>query len=102
MSIKKSYPKDKPYCKVTFQVPGAMANGSDKVLLVGDFNQWDLSTQPMRLLKSGSFKKTLQLETGKEYQFRYLIGDGSWQNDPDADKHVPSPYYDAENSVVIT
>ena len=64
---------------MTFKVPPEMANGSKKVLLVGDFNQWDLSTQPMRLLKSGEFKKTLQLEAGKEYQFRYLIGDGSWQ-----------------------
>ena len=102
MSIKKSYLKKKPVCKVTFKVSKEMANGASEVYLVGEFNEWNTTADPMDVMKSGAFKKTLSLESGKEYQFRYLIGKDQWENEPEADKAVPSAFSDAENSVVIT
>jgi hypothetical protein len=43
----------------------------------------------------------LDLEPGREYQFRYLLDEKIWGNDSDADKLVSSPYGDSENSVIV-
>jgi len=81
MSFKKQFLKSKPVCKVSFRLDSAEANGAAKVQLLGDFNNWDESTEPMTALKSNDFTATLELETGKEYQFRYLIDGTTWKND---------------------
>ena len=98
MSIKKQYLKSKPVCKVTFRLPGE-ATGSANI--VGEFNDWNIYATPMRKLKNGSFVVTLDLEPDREYQFRYLLDDETWENDGEADKYVSHPYGDGENSVVI-
>ena len=54
----------------------------------------------MKKQKSGAFSVKLTLESGREYQFRYLIDGKKWENDWKADKYVPAPFSDAENSVV--
>ena len=101
MSLEKKYLKTRPVGKVTFRVPPAAAPEATKVHLVGDFNGWDPLATPMTRLKSGEFKVSLNLETGREYGFRYLIGDDTWENDWEADKYVPSGIDAAENSVVV-
>jgi len=55
----------------------------------------------MKKLKTGVFTVTLDLGKGREYQFRYLLDKKSWENDMDADKFVPTPFGDSENSVVV-
>jgi hypothetical protein len=55
----------------------------------------------MEKLKDGRFKLTIDLDTGKEYQYRYLINGSEWHNDWEADKYVPNPF-SGDNSVVIT
>ncbi|MEL6670875.1 MAG: isoamylase early set domain-containing protein [Bacteroidota bacterium] len=101
MSISKKFLKSKPVCKVTFKLPKEMAAEAQNVSLVGDFNAWDVKDLPMKSLKSGGFTATLNLEQGKEYQFRYLINGETWENDEAADKYVPSPFSGADNSVVV-
>ena len=101
MSIKKQYLKSKSFCKVTFKFPKEAANSASKIHIVGEFNNWDISCNPMKRLKDGSFTAVIDLDKGKEYQFRYLIDDTNWENDVDADKYVPTPYGDSENSVVV-
>jgi 1,4-alpha-glucan branching enzyme len=101
MAIQKKYLKSKPICKVTFSLPKEAVQAAKKVHIVGDFNNWKKKASPMKKLKSGVCKITLDLECGREYQFRYLLDNGSWENDWAADKYVPSAYYDADNSVVI-
>ena len=44
---------------------------------------------------------TIDLEPDREYQFRYLLNDKTWENDCEADKYVLHPYGDSENSVVV-
>ena len=100
MSTKKQYLKDKPVCKVTFKVGKEVTNGSYKVQLVGDFNDWDTSRPPMKKLKTGEYSETISLEPGREYQYKYLIDDRIWENDIDADKYVPNSYA-GTNSVVV-
>ncbi|WP_100641193.1 isoamylase early set domain-containing protein [Alteromonas facilis] len=100
MSIKKQFLKSKPVCKVTFKVSKAEAKAADTVRLVGEFNDWDTSVEPMKKLKDGSFTQTLNLETNKAHQFRYLLNDAEWENDWNADSYVPSQFGFDDNSVV--
>ena len=55
----------------------------------------------MKKLKKGEYTIKLDLEPGREYQFRYLIDELKWENDWNADKYVQSPYGDSDNSVVM-
>ena len=101
MSLTKQYLKSKPVCKVTFRVPAEAARDANTVHIVGDFNSWDIYAVPLQKLRDGTFKVTLELEPNHEYQFRYLIDENTWENDWDADKYVPTPFGNAENSVVV-
>lgn len=100
MSIKKQFLKSKPVCKVTFVVDTEVINGAETVAILGDFNNWDPSANSMKKLKDGSFKTTLDLESEKEYQFRYLVDGAKWINDENADKFVAAGIANEENSVI--
>lgn len=101
MSLKKQFLKSKPVCKISFRLDATGASGAKKAQLLGDFNNWDKSAEPMTRLKSNDFTTTLELETGKEYQFRYLIDGSVWKNDDQADYYVSNAFGE-ENSVVST
>jgi len=96
MNIKKQYLKSKPICKVTFTVP---AKDAKKVAVVGDFNEWNTKAAPLKKLKNGTFKGTIDLESDKSYQFRYLV-DATYINDAEADGYVWSDFAGAENAVL--
>ncbi len=51
-----------------------------QVHVVGDFNEWDTSSHPMRRTKQGTWVCRLRLGDGA-YEYRYLI-DGAWRDDP--------------------
>lgn len=101
MSLKKQFLKSKPVCKVTFRLPAAAAKAANAVTIVGEFNNWDIYATPMKKHKDGSFSAVLDLATGRDYQFRYLIDETTWENDWEADSYLPSPYGNAENSVIV-
>ena len=100
LSIKKVYLKTRPVCKVTFRVSVEEALGATAIFLVGEFNNWSKTSASMKPLKKGGFVLTLDLDTGREYQFRYFFDRIIWKNDPDADRYVHSSYGDCDNSVV--
>ena len=100
MSLKKQFLKSKSVCKVTFTVDAELIAGAKEVAVLGQFNNWDPSEDTMRKLKDGSFTKTIELEVGQEYQFRYLIDGERWINEPQADKFLHSGVAAEENSVV--
>jgi 1,4-alpha-glucan branching enzyme len=99
--IKKEYLKSRKVCKVTFRLPKFAATDAKSVCIVGDFNNWNIRANPMKKLKNGNYTITLELEAGREYQFRYLIDECKWENDWNADKYVRSPYGDSDNSVIV-
>ena len=101
MALYKSYNKTQKTCAVTFELSPEAANGAEKVWLAGDFNSWSSVDTPMKKQKDGRFSVKLPLETGKEYQFRYLLDGKRWENDWAADKYVPAPFSFTDNSVVI-
>ena len=100
MSLKKQFSKTKPVCKVTFTLPKEAIMTGNEVVVLGEFNNWDQSKGlQMKPTKSG-YTAALELEAGRNYQFRYLIDNEKWENDWAADGYVPSPY-GVDNSVVI-
>ncbi len=102
MSIKKQFLKSKPVCKVTFSLNSEEVADAKKVQLVGDFNEWNVKKAiDLKKFKNGTFKTTLDLDTEKEYQFKYLIDNERWENDGEADKYVNNGV-SAEDNFVIT
>ncbi len=102
IGIKKEYLNGLNVCRVTFRLPKAAAPDAKSVYIVGDFNNWDIHATPMKMMENGEYTVRLDLDAGKEYQFRYFIDDIKWENDWNADKYVKSPYGDHDNSVVLT
>lgn len=94
--------KEKEVRKVTFSFPGNTAPDAKCVCIVGDFNNWDTHADPMKRLENGDFTIILDLEPGKEYQYRFFIDESRWENDRNADKYAKSLYGNCDNSVVIT
>ncbi|MBN1115160.1 MAG: isoamylase early set domain-containing protein [Oligoflexia bacterium] len=72
------------------------------VFLIGDFNGWNPSLDPMEKNGDGKWQVVKTFKPGA-YQFKYLILDlngEQWFNDWRADAYVKSPF-GGENSVVI-
>lgn len=85
---------------VTFEYPGASRTRC--VHLVGDFNDWSKVNTPMKRKERGDiWKVRIELDKGREYQFRYLVDETSWHNDWHADRYVPN-IHGSDNSVVVT
>lgn len=82
--------------KVTFTLPPEAARDSARI--VGEFNQWEGT--PLDRQKDGSWRTTVALDPGREYEFRYLL-DGRWVNEPMADRYASNPYGE-DNSVIQT
>ena len=81
--------------KVQFEYP---APDAQEVYLVGNFNNWDTSANPIKKDKKGVWKTTLSLQPGR-YEYRFLV-DGNWENDPSCCDCVPNEF-GSENCVKI-
>jgi 1,4-alpha-glucan branching enzyme len=96
MGVKKQFLKSKPVCKVTFTIVAKEANN---VAVVGSFNDWNTQSSPLKKLKNGSFKGTIDLEANASHEFKYLI-DGVFVNDAEADGYAWNDYAGGENSLI--
>jgi 1,4-alpha-glucan branching enzyme len=96
MAIKKQFLKSKPVCKVTFILDAKEANNAS---VVGSFNNWNAEATPLKKLRNGSFKGTVDLEASNSYEFRYLV-DGAYVNEEHADSFVWNDFAGTENSVL--
>ena len=94
MAISKQYLKTKPVCKVTFSL---VAEDAKKVGLAGSFNKW--KAVPLKKLKNGTFKGTVDLDVDSSYEFKYIV-DGNYVNDDAADSYVWNDFAADDNSVV--
>ena len=100
--IKKQFLKTKPVCKATLTLPVEAAPEAAEVKIVGEFNDWNPSSGiVMKKQKNGIFKATINLESGREYEFKYLADGEQWLNDWEADKYVAGAF-GSENSVIST
>ena len=81
---KDSNPK-KPATEFTLLAPQARS-----VFLSGDFNDWSVSSHPLKKDKGGMWKIAVSLAPG-QYQYRFWV-DGEWQNDPNSSECVSNPF----------
>lgn len=98
--IKKQYLKTKPVCKVTFTLPVEAVAADTEVRVVGDFNNWNWDQAVIMKAGKKEYKAVVELTTGRNYEFRYMMANGDWENDWSADAYVPSPFFGVDNSVV--
>jgi hypothetical protein len=88
--IKKSAAtKDK--ADVTFTIYPRARTRTAAVL--GEWNNW-AAGRVMHPNAEGGFSRTVRLDTGRRYEFKYLLDGHRWENDPAADAHA------GQNSVV--
>ena len=95
--LKKSYSKTGKKVRVTFKLPANVK--AKKAFIVGEFNEWDKKSHPMKKLKDGSFSGQISLDAEREYRFRYWLDNKQWENDWEADAYVPNEF-GSENSFV--
>jgi 1,4-alpha-glucan branching enzyme len=100
MGITKKYLPDGEFCRVTFTLPTGHSKTAETATIVGDFNEWDTRTHPMKRRKNGQFAISLDLKTNNEYQFRYLLDGNNWVTDLKSDALEPTGFHDQYNSVV--
>ncbi len=67
-----------------------LAPSAQGVFLSGVFNQWDLSSHPLKRGKNGMWKMSLNLNPG-QYEYRFFV-DGEWQSDPSCCDFVDNPF----------
>ncbi|HEY8484218.1 MAG TPA: isoamylase early set domain-containing protein [Longimicrobiales bacterium] len=83
--------------RVTFVLPADIE--AQTVHLLGDFTGWQAVA--MKRHKNGTWRATLNLSPGQEYQYRYLADGVRWINDPAADRYVDNPFGE-QNCIVVT
>jgi 1,4-alpha-glucan branching enzyme len=88
--LKKNYTKTGQFCRVTFKVPPDV--GARKIMLCGDFNDWNKHATAMKPLKDGSFSVTITLPANTSYRFKYYLGTHRWENDWDADGYIRNDF----------
>ena len=81
--------------KIEFRLEGPNAQ---EVCLVGDFNGWDIKTDPMRKNEKGIWAKTITVSPGR-YEYRFYA-DGQWLNDPNNPLRCEN-CFGTENSVLV-
>ena len=87
--------------KVTFTLSSDVVAEATAGLLLGDFNNWDYRNGiNLKKQKDGSMKASTTLEGGRTYQYRYLLNDGRWVNDQNAENFVPVEGLYVENCVI--
>jgi len=80
--------------RIEFSIEMPEAN---QVILMGDFNQWEPKTHPMRKDKNGVWRKIVMIFPGR-YEYRFWV-DGEWYNDPHNLMRCPN-CFGSENNVI--
>ena len=86
---------------ITFTLPAEALDGATEAYLLGDFNNWNAENAPkLEKQKDGSFKTVAKLEEGKTYHYRFLLNDGRWVNDYNAQSYSGAHGLHVENCVI--
>ncbi|MGX9416468.1 isoamylase early set domain-containing protein [Vibrio sp. RC27] len=96
--INKRFFKTKDEVEVTFELE--VQDAASKVSIVADFLEW--KPEPMKkMAKRPVYKFKVRLPKNGEFQFRYLLDDQQWMNDPNADNYISNGLGE-DNSLVTT
>jgi cyclomaltodextrinase / maltogenic alpha-amylase / neopullulanase len=80
----------------TFVYPAIEA---ERIYVIGQFNDWSRSRDPLVLQEDGSWAVTLSIEPGR-YEYKFTV-DGAEVLDPGNPDRVPNPFGDFNNILVI-
>lgn len=94
--IQKTYFKTKDYCKVKFILKPEEA---ETVAIAGLNGDWKTLIY-MNKKKDGSFWTEISLPKESEHEFKYLVNENEWLNEPEADKEQPNDF-GSSNSVIV-
>lgn len=94
--VQKTYFKTKDYCKVKFVVNFDNAETAEVLGLNNDWNK----AVTMSKKKDGSFICEVQLPKNTEHQFKYLVNENIWLDEPEADRHYQN-MFGGSNSVIV-
>ncbi|HQV60180.1 MAG: isoamylase early set domain-containing protein [Chitinophagaceae bacterium] len=94
--VQKTYYKTKDYCKVKFSFK---VENAETIEILGLNSDWE-SSIIMSKKKDGTFSADVNLPKDSKHEFKYLVNETEWINDPEADKQEPN-IYGGTNSVVI-
>lgn len=88
--------------EVKLTIPTYLVQDATSAYALGEFNNWTPNpASQMTLQEDGSLAVTLQLETGRSYQYRFFLNDGRWLNDPAAQGYQEQVVYFTHNSIVF-
>ena len=94
--VQKTYYKTKDYCKVKFSFK---TDEAETIAILGLNKDWKNSVT-MSKKKDGSFIADVNLPKDSTHEFKYLVNETLWVNDPEADKEVPNDF-GGSNSVIV-
>lgn len=97
----KRYNEERTKCTVTFRLLKETAGIADSVNIVGDFNEWDATISPMTRLDNGDYVITIELDSNRDYRFRYLIDGHRWENDWYAGKFIRNDFGSKDSVIVV-
>jgi 1,4-alpha-glucan branching enzyme len=94
--ILKTYYKKKDYCKVKFSFK---TDNAEKVQICGLNSDWQ-NAVIMTRKKDGTFTADVTLRKDSKHQFKYLVNEKEWLNEPQADGQEPNGL-GGSNSVIV-
>jgi len=94
--VLKTYYKTKDYCKVKFSFK---IDNAETVQIRGLNSDWQQSVMMTRK-KDGSFTADVTLPKDSKHQFKYLVNEKEWLNEPQADGKEPNEF-GGNNSVIV-
>ena len=94
--ILKTYYKTKDYCKVKFSFK---AENAESVKILGLNSDWQKHVMMTRK-KDGNFIADVTLPKDSKHQFKYLVDEKEWLNEPEADSQEPNEF-GGNNSVLV-
>lgn len=86
--VQKTYYKTKDYCKVKFSFN---VENAETVEILGLNSDWENSVIMSRK-KDGSFSADVNLPKESKHEFKYLVNETLWLNEPEADGETPNEY----------
>jgi len=93
--VQKTYFKTKDYCKVKFSFK---VENAETVEILGLNSNWENSIIMSRK-KDGTFSAAINLLRDSKHEFKYLVNETEWVNEPEADSQAPN-VYGGTNSVI--
>lgn len=94
--VQKTYYKTKDYCKVKFALK---PENAETVAIAGLNGDWE-TLITMSKKKDGTFIAEVSLPKESQHEFKYLVNESEWLNEPEADKESKNEF-GTTNSVIV-